>query len=423
MLTADLVTARRRGNELRVVVLSDEERTRAEALAGDYLALARGHVGKSRRELEAAWNAVPTAAREQRLAAAVRKLVGDRCRYAEGAGADSAALRAAVFQAATEARRALPVGGDFDRTAIVAAVAAARQATPEAIESALFADLHGAERLNEVGALDPVALAAGFDQAQAQAVLLRATRVLADVCAGDAGRLRALFAKMKFLRLLHTITPVDSTPGKDRYRIEIDGPFSLFQSVTRYGVQLGLALPAIADCDRWSIDAQVLWGRARLPLRFQWAGENRPDDGGIDRRAPTALPDEVTALMEAVNGLGGPWRALPSTEIVHLPAVGLCVPDLAFENERTGAGALLEVLGFWSREAVWRRIDLVRAGISRPILFAVSKQLRVSEAALDGDLPSALYVYARAMNARAVLERIERIAARSLRPGSARPPD
>ena len=409
MLTADLVTARRRGDELRLVILSEEERARAAALAGDYLALARGHIGKSRRELEAAWEAVPTAAREQRLAAGVRKLIADRCLYAEVDGQGSAEVRAAVFQAAADGRRALPPGSDFDRAAVMAAVAAARDATPAALESALFADLHGAERLTDVDTLDPEALAAGFDLAQAQGVLLRATRVVADVRVGDAGRLRALFAKLKFLRLLHTITPIDSPRGQTGYRIEIDGPFSLFQSVTRYGVQLGLALPAIADCDRFAIEAQVSWGRARLPLRFRWAGMNE-HSGGAGTRATVALPDEVQALLDAVTALGGPWRARPSTEIVHLPGVGLCVPDLVFENAQTGAQALLEVLGFWSREAVWRRIDLVRAGLSRPILFAVSKQLRVSETALDGALTGALYVYARSMNARAVIDQIARIA-------------
>jgi hypothetical protein len=70
-------------------------------------------------------------------------------------------------------------------------------------------------------------------------------------------------------------------------------------------------------------------------------------------------------------------------------------------------------LGFWSREAVWRRVDLVRAGLPHPILFAVSKQLRVSEAALDDDLPGALYVYSRVISARAVLNRIDQLVARN----------
>jgi hypothetical protein len=42
----------------------------------------------------------------------------------------------------------------------------------------------------------------------------------------------------------------------------------------------------------------------------------------------------------------------------------------------------------------------------------VSKHLRVSEAALDDDLPAALYVYTRVMNAAAVLQRVQEVAAR-----------
>ena len=70
-----------------------------------------------------------------------------------------------------------------------------------------------------------------------------------------------------------------------------------------------------------------------------------------------------------------------------------------------------ELLGFWSREAVWRRIDLVRAGLPQRILFAVSKSLRVGEATLDDAPTAALYVFTRVINAKQVLARIEQLAA------------
>jgi predicted nuclease of restriction endonuclease-like RecB superfamily len=409
VLTADLVTVRRRGEDLRLVPLDDDDRARAAALAADYLAAARAHVGRSRQELEAAWQAVPVAAREQRLAAGVRKLVSDRCLFATDGAVDSVALRAELFHAAASVRRGLAPGVDFDRAAVIAAVAARRTVSPEVIDASLYADLHGAERLDAVQPLDPAALAARFDLAQAQGVLLRAVRVAAEVRASEAARYRALFGKLKFLRLLHTITPA----GKDGYRIEIDGPFSLFQSVTRYGLQLGLALPSIVECDRWQLEADVLWGRERKPLRFRWSGQTTgatPPDGAPTGSATGALPDEVAGLLAGVNALDGPWQATPSTEIFSLPGVGLCVPDLEFRNAASGARAFLEVMGFWSRQAVWRRIDLVRGGLPQPIVFAISKQLRVSEEALDQELPSALYVYARAMNARAVVARIAAVA-------------
>jgi len=194
------------------------------------------------------------------------------------------------------------------------------------------------------------------------------------------------------------------------YRLTIDGPYSLFESATRYGLQLALALPALCAAGASAIQADVRWGKERTPLSFRFdpASAGVPADDGAAAR----LPDEVAALRAAVAELDGPWRASPSTKILDLPGVGLCVPDLEFRRPGRSQPVYLEVMGFWSREAVWRRVELVERGLLQPILFAVSHGLRVSEQALGDDAASALYVYKRVMNARAVLDRIDRLARR-----------
>ena len=58
---------------------------------------------------------------------------------------------------------------------------------------------------------------------------------------------------------------------------------------------------------------------------------------------------------------------------------------------------------------MWKRVELVRAGLAERILFAVGARLRVSEDVLDEDLPGALYVYKQTMSARIVAERLERL--------------
>ena len=67
-------------------------------------------------------------------------------------------------------------------------------------------------------------------------------------------------------------------------------------------------------------------------------------------------------------------------------------------------------MGYWSRAAVWKRVELVQAGLAERVLFAVSSRLRVSEEVLDGDLPGALYVYKQTLSARTVAERLEQLA-------------
>ena len=402
MLTADLVQARRRGGELRLVPLDAESRERACALAGQLVAIAAAHVGRTREELATAMAAVDAAAREQRLRDGLVKLLEDRCDFDGGGDADPETLRREVFTRASAVREALEPGARFDRGAVLAQVAAERGATAESLERALFADLRGAHVVTAFEATTPEALVDLWTRAQAQAVLLRAVKVTVDVRCGSAHGLRALFRKLKFLRLLHT-----AEAHGEGHRVVIDGPFSLFESVTKYGLQLAMVLPALEGCEEWKLEAEVRWGKERTPLAFRLSG----GAGQAGKEAP--LPDEVEALVRAFEALETGWRVSANAQILELPGIGLCVPDLVFER---GARAsrervFLEVMGYWSRAAVWKRVELVQAGLPERVIFAVSARLRVSEEVLGDDVPGALYVYKQAMSARAIAERLQKIAA------------
>jgi uncharacterized protein len=401
VLTAELTSARRRGGELRLAAI---DLRLVEALAAAMAEVARAHVGRTRAELEEALRfagveLVAGAGGGQRLAAAVGKLVRDRCRFEDMDGEAAMALRREVFRHAAAARRG---AGGFDRAAILADVAASRGTTVEVLEAGLFADRAAAQKLVAVEVPPPGVLARGFELAEAQAVLLRATKIVARVRARDANLYRHLFRTLKFLRLLPVISR-----GKTGVTIEIDGPLSLFQGGTKYGLALALALPAIAACDAWAIDADVRWGAERRPVRFRIEGAGAELD---DARDPAPPPDELAAFVPAFERLATGWRIEREPAVLDLPGAGLCVPDLAFVRARDGARVFFELLGFWSREAVFRRIDLVRAGLRARILFAASKTLRVGEALLDDAPSAALYVFSRVLAPKEILARINALA-------------
>jgi hypothetical protein len=69
-------------------------------------------------------------------------------------------------------------------------------------------------------------------------------------------------------------------------------------------------------------------------------------------------------------------------------------------------------LGYWSRDAVWRRVEMAQRGLPAPVLFAVSSRLRVSEAVLDESEHAALYVYKGSMSPSQVQKRIALLAKR-----------
>lgn len=72
----------------------------------------------------------------------------------------------------------------------------------------------------------------------------------------------------------------------------------------------------------------------------------------------------------------------------------------------------LELLGYWSRDAVWKRVELVERGFSHKIVFALSSRLRVSEQVLEESASAALLVYKGVLSARRVLDRVALVAGR-----------
>lgn len=427
MLTLNLVRVRRRGQTLEVVPLNKASRQRASTLAQQYITLTRSHVSKTRDELDEALGALPVQARDRKIAAGLRKLIADRCSFEAESDIDPIELRREVFGVASAARQALAPGQRFEPSSVLDEVAAGREMTRAELERLLYVDLRSAHRLLSFDVLSANALVERYELGQAQAVLLRAERVVAWVRSASPASYRALFRKLKFLRLLYTIEPIDDdSPWNGGYRIAIDGPYSMFRSVTRYGLQLALALPALRACDHWELEADVLWGKERTPLSFSTTSDDAPVLKPAKRPAvPSAesdtasdpspqMPDNITSLLtrfrERHEAEKTSWLARPSSDILALPGVGVCVPDLLFEHTETGVCVYLEVMGFWSRDAVWRRVELVEAGLPQQILFAVSSRLRVSEAALEEGLPSALYVYKGAMNPSMIEKHLDRLA-------------
>lgn len=412
MLTADLVDARRVQNTLVLRPLDAAARSDALAVAERLVTVTRAMLGARREDVMLAWDGAggEGGGRRRKLVLGLRKLVDDACVFESDTPTEPVALRERLFVRAARARRE----GRFDRDALVAEVAGELGVTAEVIERALFADLRSEQILREAPAFGAEALVSALELGRAQAILLTAVRVTCEVRSALPSALRAFFAKLKFHRLLFTATPIEGG-----FRVVVDGPFSMFESVTKYGLRFGLLLPTLRELDDWSLEAELRWGKERAPLTFR--ASSADDASRVSESAaprdddPRAhLPDEVRELLEDLERAKSPWRAKLTTAILDLPGVGTCVPDLVLEREDAPARPVyVEVLGFWSRDAAFRRVELARAGVGERVVFAVSSRLRVSAELLGPEDEAALYVYKGRMNARALLERVESLHART----------
>lgn len=407
MLTADLVRARPRGRELKIVRLKGKSRLRARQFAESYLSIAQSYLGATRGEFNQACESIVSNPRERKLVLGLKKIVEDLSSFEADESIDSRELRRQVFERATVLRSQLGPGEPFESAAVLQEIAKERGAdeSPEQLRKWLYSDLREANVLTSAPVLTAEALVDAYETAQSQAVLLRATHVTVDIYCSNQATYRYLFSKLKFRRLLYKIRE-----NRSGYTIEISGPHSLFSSVKKYGLQLALMLPVFQLCNRWSLKANILWGKEGRPLTFSLTGVAPKSHTNI-ANDQDHLPEEAKTLIvqfEKLSKASG-WEVRPSEKILDLPGLGLCVPDLEFTHQMSKTVVFLEVMGFWSRDAVWNRVDLVRAGLDHKIIFAVPKRLRVSEEVLDDDLPGEIYVYKGKLNPKLILSRLDQM--------------
>lgn len=402
MLTVDQVPLRRRAGVVELVPLTAARVELARAWAQAGLEVVRAHQGLSRAALEEALGealAAPddASAADRRLALACRRLLLDACDFSIPDGEAPEALRATLFSAAAAAR----ARGSFSRDDVMAEVARERGATAADLERLLFADLPEAHAVSAPDLADADELLARLQVGQLQAVLLRATRLEVVVDATPL-ELRALLRAAKLHQLLF-----DVEVEEHGVRLRIEGPLALFSSVTRYGLKLALLVPAIRACRRWRIEAATRLRRSGAEERFIAEGTRAEDEAGGHAAAPELPPlaDKLRADLAGHPEL----EVATASEILRLPGAGAMVPDLVLTHRRTGEQVFVEILGFWSRPAVWRRVELVERGLPYKVIFCVSDRLRVSEEALPDGAASALLVFKGALPAARVVERALRL--------------
>jgi predicted nuclease of restriction endonuclease-like RecB superfamily len=364
------------------------------------LELFRGQDGRTRGLLEEDVKEMFGSDPSQLVHQGLAKLLEDRCEFEVVAGHPPEQLRELVFRAAAQHRLAwhgqetMPQRGEtmpqqgglrpeFDRVAVLRAVAEPLGLTPEQVDQGLFADLKSEQRLTKFKDITAERLLQRYNVALAQAVLLRSTRVHVTVRGEPPQRYRQLLRLVKFHRLVCEITRA----GRDGMALHLDGPLSLFSATQKYGLQLALFLPAVLLCRDFDLEAELRWGPQRRPKTFTLSSEDGlvshlPDTG-------TYVPPELGMFAELFRKKVAEWDLAEETEVFPL-GDGFWVPDFRLTQRATGRRVFLEVLGFWRRSSAEKHLERLRQHAPEPFLLAVSDQLHIDEAELEG-LPAGIH--------------------------------
>ncbi|MBI4083625.1 MAG: DUF790 family protein [Candidatus Lambdaproteobacteria bacterium] len=347
----------------------------AEALTG----LFAGHVGQRRAELELALRSFQPPELPLRVQPGLARLLFERCLFETDCPIEPARMRADLFDAAAEAwRRAEGSGAGAGegaepawRAGVMERIARRHGLTPAEADAELFADLEENQVLRSWEPLAAEALLLRYNVAQVQGLLLRAERLTVRAPWPGARRMRQLLRYLKFFGLLFRI----GRDEDDSLRLAVDGPLSVLDSATRYGLDLARFFPALLLWrEPWRMEAELRprpgQPRSGRPVRLTlephpWLRSHYPDHGQW-------VPEEVRRFADAFRGApaAADWRVEPAEELLPVPGNRFLIPDFRFVHHATGHTAFLEQLAYPSRERVEARGALIAAAGRRDYIVA-----------------------------------------------------
>ncbi len=399
MLTADLIRCRVSGEGvLTLMGGAAKQRPRQLAIAHSMIEVVDAHIDAPRDGILKTLDLIPFAPNERKLMLGLRKVILDECVFEQSVTLEPELVRAKVWTLAAQAWRTLGPESVFDRTAVLETAAQEFEVSVDALEGALFADLKSAHCLTSWSGIDAEKLVTLYHSAQAQSVFLKAVKVTLVLKPTSAVELRRFFHLLKFRGLLFR---VDARSGNE-IRLTLDGPVSLFNQTSRYGLKLATLIPRLAQFGTGVATAELSWGTYRKRVLYEHAFTLQKRKG---KAAKVPLNEILEKLIKAWKEECG-WTIEVVTGHLIEAAGQALVPDLRCSHTASGKTVYLELMGFWSRDAVWQRVELVKH-LATPFVFLVSERLRVSEKVLEGSDNGALFVFKGVINRKRLLDQLE----------------
>lgn len=340
------------------------------AYAEGTLAVYRGGLGKTRRELHRAVQSIfeNEPGCPSRRIVAFCKLLDDESVYDRDSRGKAAALRREVFHLAAPRHPLVREADklfDSEEVRVKEAIAQALGRPWGSIEEDLFADVPDFHRLVQFkGYADGPALLSRYNVAQVQAALFRATAMTIWAEAD----FKTILRQAKLAKLMHAIR----NAGPGRYELRLDGPASVLRETRRYGAAMAAFLPSLLACSGWRMRALIAPPWAGAPFHLDLS----PEDNLHGHLQPPEAFDSSVEESFARKWGDGPrqgWRLLREAAILH-EGQHVFVPDFALRHE-DGREVLLEVIGFWTPEYLAAKSRTLSLFAAHPTLLAVQKSL------------------------------------------------
>ncbi len=275
------------------------------------------------------------------------------------------------------------------------------------VSQGLYADLTEHHILTQFDAPTPEALLHRYNLSQVQGVLYRASHLTLHAYRNDPGEYKLLFRYLKLFGLMAYIEG-DADHG---FTLTIDGPASLFQASTRYGLALAKLLPALLHVSKWQMSAVIehrdTYAQTTRQRRFSLQSENDL----VSHYPPGKSFDSLieASFAERWAKTKTDWRLEREVDLIAIPG-SVMIPDFRLVHP-DGRTVLLEIIGYWRPAYLQKKFAQVQKAGRHDLILAISERLNLEKAGVDfRQTPAPLVWFKDKLQPKAILNVLESLA-------------
>ncbi|MEH2147194.1 DUF790 family protein [Nostoc sp.] len=275
-----------------------------------------------------------------------------------------------------------------------------REVLLEQVRNGLYADLSENKILTVFDAPTAPDLLNRYNLSQVQGVFYKASQLVLNAHRNVPGEYKLLFRYLKLFQLMAYIEG-DADHG---FTITIDGPTSLFNPSTRYGLAIAKLIPALLHVTKWSLSS-ILQTRDAYTNSWKTGRFTLNSECGLVSHYPPGKPYD--SMLEA--SFADKWDALKSgwaleREVDLIPIPGsVMIPDFRLVHS-DGRTFLLEIVGYWRPEYLQKKFSQVRRAGRDDLILAISERLNLEKAGVKlNDVPARIVWFKDKLLPKAVL--------------------
>lgn len=277
----------------------------------------------------------------------------------------------------------------------------AQEVLAEQIRAGLYADLAENRIMTQFDVPTPENLLHRYNLSQVQGVFYRASQLTLNAHRNVPGEYKLLFRYLKLFQLMAYIEG-DADHG---FTITVDGPTSLFNPSTRYGLAIAKLIPALLHVTKWSLSA-TLQTRDFYTNNWKTGRFSLDSDCGLVSHYPPGKPYDSmleAAFADRWDALKTDWVLEREVDLIPIPG-SVMIPDFRLVHP-DGRSFLLEIVGYWRPEYLQKKFAQVRRAERNDLILAISERLNLEKAGVKlTDVPAKIIWFKDKLLPKTVLE-------------------